>query len=113
VNSRQTTSRRKLPLGVSALRLPRSCPIAPLCRFVLRRWNLHSVFQPSLPRPPGVFKTTLRTFHIREDVGRLSESLGIEFNASGDRSICVWALNQQDPELPAYRRPKLLLEEAA
>jgi len=96
VNSRQTTSRREVPLGVSAVRSPRSCPVAPLCRFVPRRWNFYSVFHPSLPRPPGVFKTTFRTFHIREDVGQLSESLGIEFNASGDRSICVGALNQQD-----------------
>ena len=43
-----------------------------------------------------MLETTLWAFHIREDVGQLSESLGIEFDASGDGSICVWALNQQD-----------------
>jgi hypothetical protein len=68
----------------------------PLCRLVLRRANFNLFFQPRLSRPPGVFKTALWACQIREDVGQVSEGVGVDFKASGDRSIRVWALDQQD-----------------
>ena len=43
-----------------------------------------------------MFETALGAFHMRKDVGQLSETLGIDFNASRDRSTRVWALDQQD-----------------
>jgi hypothetical protein len=43
-----------------------------------------------------MFETTLGAFHMRKDVGQVSKSLGIDFNAGGDRSIRVRALNEQD-----------------
>jgi hypothetical protein len=43
-----------------------------------------------------MFETALGAFHMRQDVGQVSESLGFDFKACGDRSMRVWALNQQD-----------------
>jgi hypothetical protein len=89
---RQTTSRRGLPLGISHF-ARRKLPYRSLCRLVLRRWSFHLVFQPGFPRPPGVFKTTLRAFHMGENVGQVGEGLDINLDASRDRAVCVWALN--------------------
>ena len=38
----------------------------------------------------------VRASQVREDIWQRSEAIGIDLNASRDRSICVWALNQQD-----------------
>jgi hypothetical protein len=43
-----------------------------------------------------MFETALGAFHMREDVGQVSESLGFDFNAGRNRSIRVGALNEQD-----------------
>jgi hypothetical protein len=50
-----------------------------------------------------MFESALGAFHMRKDVGQLCESLRIDFNTSGDRSIRVRALNEQDTHatLPA------------
>jgi hypothetical protein len=50
-----------------------------------------------------MFETALGAFHMREDVGQVSESLGFDFNAGRNRSIRVGALNEQDTHatLPA------------
>ena len=96
MHSRQTTSRRKVPLGVSAVRSPRSCPHRSL--MPLRPWAVELL----LGLPPKPPSSTRRVQDHTPDISytrgcrAASESLGIEFDASGDRSICVGALNQQD-----------------
>ena len=38
----------------------------------------------------------VRASQVREDIWQRSEAIGIDLNASRDRSACVWTLDEQN-----------------